>query len=176
MIDRLLEILRGSANRRGLAVAAKARLVNSLGCTPAELAAAVQGLVDRNAIEVLSPLPYLVARIRPSWAGSGEGIANPSGNSAPPYSYADSSIDKKAMKAMRNSYSAETDAEVLAEILATLGETDAEPFRGLLAHYPRAVIHRALDRVRTAKNIQKSRTALFRYLLPRIAKESTTKH
>ncbi|MEK7315632.1 MAG: hypothetical protein AAB011_05590 [Candidatus Eisenbacteria bacterium] len=80
------------------------------------------------------------------------------------------------MKAMRNSYSAETDAEVLAEILATLGETDAEPFRGLLAHYPRAVIHRALDRVRTAKNIQKSRTALFRYLLPRIAKESTTKH
>ena len=80
------------------------------------------------------------------------------------------------MQAEQNGYRAENDDEVIAEILATLGESDPEPFRGLLAHYPRAVIHRALDRVRSARSIQKSRTALFRYLLPRIAKHAAAKH
>lgn len=176
MNDQLLEILRGSANRTGLAMAAEARLVGMLRCTSSELAAAVRGLVDRNEIEVLSPLPYLVAKLNPSWAGSGEGSPNPSDKSVPPYSYADSSIKKIAVQAEQNSYSGESDDEVLAEILATLGETDPEPFRGLLTHYPRAVIHRALDRVRSARNIQKSRTALFRYLLPRIATHSAAQH
>jgi hypothetical protein len=173
--DRLLEILKANANRGGLAMATEARLVDALRCTPAELAVAVEGLVAGKAIEVLSPLPYLVAKTRTSWAGSGETSAKVSGDSGRPYSYADSFINQKAMQAEQNSYSAETDDEVIAEILATLGETDAEPFRGLLAHYPRTVIHRALDRVRSAKSIQKSRTALFRYLLPRIVKETAPK-
>ncbi len=175
MTERLLDILRTDANRGGLAMATQARLVEALRCTPAELAVAIEGLVAGKAIEVLSPLPYLVAKFRPSWAGNGESGANPSGESAPPYSYADSSNNKSAIAA-EHGYSTGTDAEVLAEILATLDETDPEPFRGLLAHYPRWVIHRALDRVRSARSIQKSRTALFRYLLPRIAKYAATKH
>lgn len=176
MTDRLLEILKANANRGGLAMATEARLVDALRCAPAELAVAIEGLVARKAIEVLSPLPYLVAKTRTSWAGSGEGSANPSGESARPYSYANSSIEKTAMQVEQDSYSTGGDVEVLAEILATLGEPDPEPFRGLLAHYPGWVIHRALDRVRSARSIQKSRTALFRYLLPRIAKGTLTKH
>lgn len=174
MTDRLLELLAESANRRGLTMATEARLTEALRCTAAELAVAVEGLVDRKAIAVLSPLPYLVAKLRPSWAGSGEGSANPGGEPARPYSYADSSIEKKAMQ-VEHSHSIGSDPELLAEILATLGETDPESFRGLLDHYPRAVIHRALDRVRSARSIQKSRTALFRYLLPRIAKHAAPK-
>ena len=173
MTEELLDILRTNANRRGLAMATETTLADALRCTPSELAVALQVLIDRKAIRVLSPLPYLVAKVDTSWAGSGEARANPRGNPAPPYSYADSSINKKAMQLKQDSYSAESDAEVIAEILATLGETDPEPFRGLLAHYPRAVIHRALDRVRSARSIQKSRTALFRYLLPRIARKTS---
>ena len=52
---------------------------------------------------------------------------------------------------------------------------DPEPFRKATGIYAPHVIRLALDRVRKAQTIQKSRTALFRYLLPRIAKEASAR-
>jgi hypothetical protein len=64
-----------------------------------------------------------------------------------------------------------TDGEgLLAEILATLDETDPESFRPVLKRYSPWQIQTALKRVRETppKKLRKSRTALFRFLLPRI--------
>jgi hypothetical protein len=73
----------------------------------------------------------------------------------------------------RNSYRQPDGSNpLLQEILETLGESDPATFRGAVDHYPPHVIRTALSRIRRMKTIHKSRTAAFRYLLPRIAKES----
>ena len=60
---------------------------------------------------------------------------------------------------------------LLREILETLGESDPATFRGAIRRYPPGVIRTALDRTRRMKTVRKNRTAVFRFLLPRIAKE-----
>jgi hypothetical protein len=59
--------------------------------------------------------------------------------------------------------------KLLQEILATLGELDPGPFRGVLQHFSPAKIRSTLVRVRATppEKLRKSRTALFRYLLAR---------
>jgi hypothetical protein len=68
--------------------------------------------------------------------------------------------------------SATPERDLLTEILETLGETDAAAFEKAVELYSPHMIRTALDRVRRAKNIRKSRTALFRHLLPRLAREN----
>jgi hypothetical protein len=63
------------------------------------------------------------------------------------------------------------DPRLLGEILETLGETDERSFEKAVELYSPHVIRLALDRVRRAKGIRKSRTALFRHLLPRLARD-----
>ena len=53
MTGALLEILKTDANRRGLAIATEAKLVDALRCSPKELSVAIEGLVARKAIEVV---------------------------------------------------------------------------------------------------------------------------
>jgi hypothetical protein len=67
--------------------------------------------------------------------------------------------------------SPEPDA-LLAEILSVLGESDPTSFRPLLTHYPPEVIRGVLQRVRTAGQIRKSKTALFRYLLGKLTDDA----
>jgi len=166
MTDRLLEILRHRANRRGLAFAKQELLVEQLDCDPEKLALAVEALESRGAITILSPLPYLVVKVQ-SWSGNEENSAE---TPVFPYSFSSS----HSVNRFRNSYRdrPEETGSLLQEVLLILGETDPEPFRKAIELYSPHVIRMALDRVRKAQSIQKSRTALFRYLLPRIAKES----
>ncbi len=63
------------------------------------------------------------------------------------------------------------DEALLQEILETLGETDGHAFERAVVLYSPHVIRLALNRVRRAKGIRKSRTALFRHLLPRLARD-----
>lgn len=60
---------------------------------------------------------------------------------------------------------------LLSEILATLGESDPTTFRGALRAYSPIIIRTTLARIRKMKHVRKSRTALFRFLLPRIGRE-----
>lgn len=79
---------------------------------------------------------------------------------------------------MKESYRP-SDAEgetLLQEILDTLGETDPTTFRGAIRSYAPGVIRTALARIRKMKNIQKNPTAVFRFLLPRIANEPAFKN
>jgi hypothetical protein len=166
MTERLLAVLTGRANRNGLAFAKQDSLLEQLGCDREKLAIALESLESRGTIAVLSPLPYLVVKIT-SWSGGSE---KPAPNAAAPYSYGSSPVVKS-----NQSYSDRTEAEeLLKDVLGVLGEVDAEPFRRAVELYPAHTIRLTLDRVRKAHRIQKSRTALFRYLLPRIAKEHRT--
>ena len=171
MTERLLDILRARANHRGLALAEQRQLLDALRCEPAELAVSLEGLVGRGAIEVLSPLPFLVVKVR-SWSGDDRDSAKVC---PAPYSYGfhNHSLSKQGIESESNR--ATERRALLAEILDTLGEEYPALFERLLDHYDPQTIRRALTRVRKAQTIQKSRTALFRYLLPRIAKEQITK-
>ena len=166
MTDQLLEILRQRANRKGLAFAKQESLLEQLDCDPEKLALAVEALESRGAITILSPLPYLVAKVQ-SWSGNEENSAE---TRVSPYSSSHSTNRSK------NSYRGQPGdpGSLLLEVLSVLGESDPDPFRKAIELYPSHVIRIALDRVRKAQSIQKSRTALFRYLLPRIAKQQST--
>jgi len=167
MTDQILELLRQRANRKGLAFAKQDSLLEELDCDLEKLALAVEALESRGAITILSPLPYLVAKVQ-SWSGSEENSAE---TRLSPYSFSSS----RSRNGSKNSYRDRPgdNGRLLQEILSVLGESDPEPFRKVIELYARHVIRTALDRVRKAQSIQKSRTALFRYLLPRIAREKS---
>ena len=164
----LLEVLGRRANHRGLVIARDAALADAVGVSREEIRSALRKLEGAALVEVLSPSPFLVVRLR-AWPGK-EPKSSESARSA--YSYSQQLLQTKDLK---DSYRAEELAAhggLLHEILEVLGEDDPASFRKAVDLYAPQVIRTALDRVRRARNIRKNRTALFRHLLPRIAKES----
>lgn len=119
-------------------------------------------------LEVLAPLPYLVLRLR-TWPGKRR---EPHETGVTAYS----SLELPSQSQRLNSsyrppptkYPA--DPQLLREILETLGESDGASFTKAVELYSPHVIRLTLDRVRHARDIRKSRTALFRHLLPRLAR------
>lgn len=169
MSEKLFTALRRRANHRGLVIVRDAQLLDELRVDSGALATAVRELERNRYLEVLSPLPFLVLKLQ-KWPGSD---GNAAGSGPSPYSYPKQLSNKHAMKA--DSYRPDELAAhdgLLHEILDVLGEDDPTSFRKAIDHYSPQVIRLALDRVRRAKSIRKNRTALFRHLLPRIAKES----
>jgi hypothetical protein len=164
MTDQLLQILREKAHPDGVAFAQEEFLLHRLSADAGRLARALETLESRGAITVLSPLPFLTAKVK-VWSGKAENSAKTGISS---YSSSHSGNISK------NSYRDGT-GDLLNEILSVLGESDPEPFRKATELYAPHVIRLALNRVRKAQAIQKSRTALFRYLLPRIAKEGSVR-
>lgn len=168
MSEHLLAALRRRANHRDLAIVRDSALLDELRVDAGALVVALRQLEDAGLIEVLSPLPFLVAKIRTPWRGSGP-KAQHSGPNV--YSYSKLLQTKQLKDSYRPTELAANDG-LLHEILGVLGEDDPAPFRKAIDHYSPHVICTALDRVRRAKSIRKNRTALFRHLLPRIARES----
>ena len=173
MTDALLSALRARANSRGLVLATESTLLGDLGVGTAALR---QALVEAEAdgrVEVLAPLPFLVAKLPAPWSGRKSGHAETTAKTAASLNHAYSfQSSLSPSKHLKESYRQPTeDKALLKEILETLGESDPTTFRGAIRSYPAAVIRTALDRVRRMPTIRKNRTALFRYLLPRLAKE-----
>ena len=171
MTEEILSALRSRANDRGQIVANEHVLCAELRLSRDELADGLRRLSQAGLIEILAPLPFLVAKVRGTWPGRSvkpeESLPVVSS-----YSFQSSLSESQHLK---ESYSGPDDAEALMrEILETLGETDPTTFRGAIQNYPVEVIREALARVRRMKTIRKSRTAAFRFLLPRIAKESSS--
>ena len=166
MTERLLQALRRHSNYRGLVIVREAAILGELQITSGALRIAVRKLEAEGVLEILSPLPFLVTK----WSGMRSKSANSGANA---YSYSKPLLSNKAIKA--DSYrpaELATNDGLLHEILETLGETDPDSFRMAVERYSPQVIRTALDRVRRAKSIRKNRTALFRHLLPRIARAS----
>lgn len=175
MRDALLQYLLTQANQRGLVFVRGDRVQRELGWTTIALEEAVGRLAREEILRILSPLPYLVVALKPRvWPGMiemGAKTAAKSGHVVPrrySYSFQQQSIDESKAIALEDGGD-EEGRVLLKEILVTLGEADASSFRGVLRNYPAAKIRAVLARVRAtpSEKLRKSRTALFRYLLPR---------
>jgi len=175
MNARLLEALRRRANSRGMVIVRAEVLQDETRATLEELRRELGTLEQDKRLRVLSPLPYLVVALRPrKWPSRNQQLAesgpNPRPSSSRGYSYSFHKHECNQSKAIafEDGGLGEGDT-LLAEILATLGESDPAPFRGVLAHFAPSKVRTALARVRSTppEKLRKSRTALFRYLLAR---------
>ena len=169
MTEQLLHVLEDRVNPFGVAMTREGWLKKELGVTGRQVRSGIRKLEESGLVEILNPFPFLVLRLK-TWPGKRQNA----GSSSPPYSY---SLQSKLLptKRLKKSYSdsaGELPPSLLQDILETLGESDPTLFEKVLKHYPESVIRTALTRVQSAKSIKKNRTALFRYLLPRIAEES----
>lgn len=169
MTEQLLTALQSHANATGVVLVAEENLTRELRASRSDVEAALQRLGRSGLIEVLAPLPFLVARLRGSWRGK-HGKRSDSAPSA--YSAIQLSHSQHVNSSYRRAGAHwPIDAALLKEVLETLGETDGKSFEKAVELYSPHVIRLALDRVRRAKEIRKSRTALFRHLLPRLARD-----
>jgi len=169
MTGRLLACLNSHASNRGMVVITEETLLRELGTGHEAASVELAKLERAGLVEILTPLPFLVLKLR-KWPGKG---TNTGISSHSAYSYS----KLLQAKQLNNSYRQGGQAEeppikLLQEILETLGESDPSSFEKVVELYSPRVIRTALDRVRRTKGIRKSRTALFRHLLPRIAREN----
>ena len=170
MTERLLACLNSRASKRGMVVITEEALLREVGADHATASTELAKLERAGLVEILTPLPFLVVKLPRKWSGRG---ANTGNSSHSAYSYSKLLQPKQ----LKNSYRREDATEeppsnLLQEILETLGESDPSSFEKAIELYSPQVIRTALDRVRRAKGIRKSRTALFRHLLPRLAREN----
>lgn len=157
--ERLLILLRSRAGARGVVPINESTLVSESGVPQADVRTAIDKLARAGLLDILAPLPFLVVRLR-SWSGSGQKLGN---SDASAYSYSSGFHNR-----LKDSYS-HPEQTLMREILDTLGESDPASFDGAIKSYSPEVIRKALDRVRRARSVRKNRTALFRYLLTKLA-------
>jgi hypothetical protein len=167
----LIAVLRERASARGVVMAREDVLVDKLKASPEVLVTTLRKLERAGLIEVLTPGYFLVIKLK-MWSGTVPGPAKDAPKSGAEtargysYSFQHQAIDKSKAIAIQDG-GPERGAQLLQEILATLGESDPTSFRGVLEHYPASSIRAVLQRVRATppEKVRKSRTALFRYLL-----------
>jgi hypothetical protein len=169
MTEPVLRALLQRANHRGLVIALESVLTGELRIAQNAFRTALRELEALKAIQVLSPPPFLALKLL-KWSGH---HTKPAETRPSACSFQSSLSQSKQLK---ESYRQPTvDEALLREVLDTLGETDPTTFRGALRAYSPGIIRTALARIRGMKHIQKNPTAVFRFLLPRIANEPTFK-
>jgi hypothetical protein len=156
--QRLLACLADRANTRGTVLVRIDVLSECARTTQEEVGGALAKLERAGLLTVQSPAPFLVLKLR-SWSGRSGNTAD---SQTPAYSYS-----KLSSNRLNESY--RQDDGLLREILDTLGETDPTTFEGAVRNFSPDVIRKALDRVRRTRSVRKNRTALFRYLLTKLA-------
>lgn len=173
MIGKLIDELRSRANYRGRVITHETALLEELQLTHDELGAQLAELERTGLVEVLSPLPFLVLKLR-SWSGSRpDRVPNEQRISSPKrdarIEVPVSSAAAAATQQLEVGGAGEGEA-LLDEVLAVLGpDADRDEFRVILAKHHAALIHRCLKRVQATKSIRVSRAALFRSLLDRLS-------
>lgn len=140
-------------------------LAKEVEASQEEVGAALDKLARAGLVEILAPFPFFVVKLR-KWSG---GATKPHDSAPAAYSHSKQPFHSQHVKASYRPKADEPTSDLLREILETLRETDAASFEKAVELYSPHVIRTALDRVRRARGIRKSRTALFRHLLPRLA-------
>ena len=166
--ERLLICLRERASHRGIVPVRGDVLAKEVEASQEDVGAALDKLARAGLLEILTPFPFLVVKLR-KWSGEAAKVVD-----SAPSAY--SAIKLLHSQHVNSSYRRTgahwpIDAALLKEILETVGETDGKSFEKAVELYSPHVVRLALDRVRRAKGIRKSRTALFRHLLPRLARD-----
>lgn len=170
---KLLAILTQHANPRGLTLISQHKLLGELNVPLSTVRRELVGLEESGAIEVLSPLPFLVARLR-MWSDEEARPAHSKPQTRP--SRAPSHIEVPVSGSFA---AAALQAEVggagegdplLEEALAVLGpEADAGELRVMLQEFSPGLVRRCLRRVVATRHIRVSKTALFRSLLTKLS-------
>jgi hypothetical protein len=172
MTSDLLRVLTRHVNHRGLVLADEASLLRESQGTSDQLRRSLAELAESGAVELLSPLPFLVLRLR-SWSAMNRSQEKTGLKTRP---LREAPIDARGYKHTGEVGGAgEGEGSrrgIIGEVLETLGETDATAFARLLEFYSPSLIRAALRRVSRTKpgSIRTSRTALFRYLLGKLSR------
>jgi len=161
MTERLFQHFLTNANARGLVLRSETRLLEEFECSREILVSACNQLAADARLEVLAPLPFLVAKLPGSWPDKRK---NDPRNRQSSYSYS-----KLLSNQSDESYSYPSGEVLLHEIVDTLGISDPSTFQGAIENYRPHVIRRALERVLQTRSIRKNRIALFRYLLTKLS-------
>ena len=166
------------ANDRGLAVRNVERLAAILGVAREQVEAWLARLNEAGLVEIQSPPPFLVARLR-FWpdeaapAGASRPLGGDSVGGAPvDVPVGGSNAAAAASNKQREEEGAGEGETLFAAVVSELGpDQDPEAVRSLFGRYPISSIRRALRRVQETPpgSIRRSKAALFRYLLDRLA-------
>lgn len=168
-----------AANFRGIASRRLDRLAEESNASAVQIEASLSQLASVGLIEILSPAPFLVIKLR-SWSGNGfskrdEAPQNRSGGSTPAIDVPVRSSSAAAAPAINSNGEDGGQGEgeaLLREIVEVLGhDADADEIRPLIQRLPVELVRRAIRRVQTTPDseIRKSKLALFRYLLQKLA-------
>jgi len=152
------------------------RIAADLSASAAEVETWLTRLVEARLVAILNPSPFLAIRL-PLWSGSGHrqvvnGAVNGGSSGAVHVDVPGSSSIAAAAASSNGEDGGQGEGEaLLREVLAALDGADSTEFAKLIAQYPSAVVRRALRRVQTTPSaqIRKSKAALFRYLLTKLA-------
>jgi len=166
-----------AANHRGVVCKRADLIAGTLGLEEAGLLGDLEKLSEIGLVRSLSPAPYLVIQLA-LWPGNG---------GSPDVQVAASAAQRPAVQEEARVSSSDAAAAasatqpedggqgeggaLLARVLAVLGpEADANEMRDLVGAHPPDVVERALRRVEAtpARQIRRSKTALFRYLLTKL--------
>ncbi len=167
-----------AANFNGVVSKRSDQIAAALTIDEPSLLADLARLSDLGLIRSLNPAPYLVIQLA-LWPGKVDpqrAIA-PDASSEMPVAHSEVPVGSSAAAAA--SASATTPevggqgegGDLVGRVLAELGpEADAEEMRELLAAHSAETVRRALQRVEAtpARQIRRSRTALFRFLLTKL--------
>ncbi len=169
----LLAALETRANHRGLALAPERALRLELDVSHEELTAQLAALEAGRVIDVISPLPFLVVSLL-KWSGTASRrVATSADSRQESEAHQRGPVRRAAAAAAfkQEDRGAGEGEALLREVADVLGERDASDFRAIVSSYPAATIHQALRRVALTppSQIRKSRAALFRYLLAKLA-------
>ena len=165
-----------AANYRGVVSKRSDQIAEMLKTDEPALIADLAKLSDLGLIRSLNPAPYLVIQLA-MWPGKEEvpppnvpvaSSETPAVRSEVPVS----SAAAAAASASQQEVGGQGEGGALVDrVLAVLGpEADAVDMRDLVATYPVETVRRALTRVEAtpARQIRRSKTALFRYLLTKL--------
>lgn len=153
------------------------RIAADLSASAADVETWLTRLVEARLVAVLNPSPFLAIRL-PLWSGNGHRqTVDGAENSGPSGAvHVDVPVSSSSAAAAASSNQGENGGQgegegLLRDVLAVLDEADPTEFAKLIAQYPSAVVRRALRRVQSTPpaQIRKSKAALFRYLLTKLA-------
>jgi len=163
------------ANSRGMVCQRTGQIAAMLKTDESTLLADLARLSDLGLIRSLNPAPYLVIQLA-LWPSKGEiQLTQPavsSSETSPAHSEVPVSSSSAAASASQLEVGSPGEGgDLLNRVLAVLGsDADAQEMRDLVGTYSAETVRRALQRVDAtpARQIRRSRTALFRYLLTKL--------
>lgn len=166
-----------AANHRGVVCKRADQIAGALGLEEAGLLGDLEKLSELGLVRSLSPAPYLVIQLA-LWPGRRGAPDLPAAVPAAPQplpqeeARVSSSDAAAAASATQPEDGGEGEGgDPLDRVLAVLGpEADADEMRELVSAHPPDIVERALRRVEAtpARQIRRSKTALFRYLLTKL--------